>query len=403
MGKDDNGNVRIVKQGTFGSRYKRIEQIAWWQQNQLRDARVLLVGAGALGNEILKNLALLGVGRCLLVDFDTVDVTNLTRSVLFREADIKQPKAIIAAERASAINPDTRVFPVNGNITYDVGLGIYRRVDLVIGGVDNDEARRGINQACWRVGLPWFDAALQDISGEVRYYYIPEDACFECGLTGADYHDLHLRYSCQNLAYRDLPEGSIPTTPTSASITAALLVQLAVKYLHGERKDHSFALRYDGDREELRRRTLSRRGNCPAHTALDETRLLSLDEASAQMSLADFIALLKRVLDTQEVQVITDRDVVYAITDPISGRREDRVIARHRLFFEETVNDDGLPMQVDKTHRFAGDDPRFRNLTLEQLGIPPLHIVGVRTGDGRSHYVELTGDAHTGTSADFVS
>ena len=65
-------------------RYSRLRLIAWWDQAKLAAARILVVGAGALGNEVLKNLALLGVGTIYLVDFDTIEQSNLTRSVLFR-------------------------------------------------------------------------------------------------------------------------------------------------------------------------------------------------------------------------------------------------------------------------------------------------------------------------------
>ena len=74
-------------------RYARHHLIDWWDQERLASARVMVVGAGAIGNEVIKNLALLGVGNLWIVDFDTVDVTNLTRSVLFREADIEIGRA----------------------------------------------------------------------------------------------------------------------------------------------------------------------------------------------------------------------------------------------------------------------------------------------------------------------
>src|SRR5437763_405877 len=87
-------------------RYARHRLMDWWDQKRLADAKVLVAGAGAIGNEVLKNLALLGVGHILVVDFDRVELSNLTRSVLFRDSDIGQSKARIAAERAREINPD---------------------------------------------------------------------------------------------------------------------------------------------------------------------------------------------------------------------------------------------------------------------------------------------------------
>src|SRR5215470_277308 len=90
-------------------RFARFELIAWWDQARLRRARVLVIGAGALGNEILKNLALLGVGNVLVADLDRVANSNLSRSVLFREADCGRPKVEVVAEHARQIYPDMRL------------------------------------------------------------------------------------------------------------------------------------------------------------------------------------------------------------------------------------------------------------------------------------------------------
>src|ERR1700730_6982349 len=87
-------------------RYNRLRLIPWWRQDRLQAANVLVVGAGALGNEVIKNLALLGVGHVPGIDVDTVEPSNLSRSVLFRAGDGGQPKALVAARRALEINPD---------------------------------------------------------------------------------------------------------------------------------------------------------------------------------------------------------------------------------------------------------------------------------------------------------
>src|SRR5271167_4519430 len=90
-------------------RFARFRLINWWDQERLAQARVLVVGAGALGNEILKDLALLGVGRVLVADRDRVENSNLSRSILFRERDRGRPKAEVAAERTVEIYPEMRV------------------------------------------------------------------------------------------------------------------------------------------------------------------------------------------------------------------------------------------------------------------------------------------------------
>ena len=100
-------------------RYHRLKLIPWWDQQRLRDSKVMVVGAGALGNEILKNLALLGVGHILVCDFDHVEPSNLSRSVLFRPNDTGQSKSQIAAERTHELNSDVQAAWLHG----DVGSG----------------------------------------------------------------------------------------------------------------------------------------------------------------------------------------------------------------------------------------------------------------------------------------
>ena len=125
-------------------RFARFRLISWWDQARLGAARVLVIGAGALGNEILKNLALLGIGNVFVADLDRVANSNLSRSVLFREADCGRPKVEVVADRAREIYPAMKVQPFFGNIVYDLGLGIYRWADVILGGLDNREARVAI-------------------------------------------------------------------------------------------------------------------------------------------------------------------------------------------------------------------------------------------------------------------
>ena len=87
-------------------RYDRLRLIQWWDQRRIANAKIMVVGAGALGNEVLKNLALLGLGEIHIVDFDSVQTSNLSRSVLFREKHTGKSKAAVAAEMAGELNPD---------------------------------------------------------------------------------------------------------------------------------------------------------------------------------------------------------------------------------------------------------------------------------------------------------
>src|SRR4051812_38400242 len=146
-------------------RFDRFRLIRWWDQSKLARAKVLVVGAGALGNEIVKNLALLGVGQVLIVDMDRIENSNLSRSVLYRASDNGSYKSEAAARAARDIYPDLRSHALVANAVYDLGMGVYRWADVVMGGLDNREARLSINRACLKVGRPWIDGAIEQIQG----------------------------------------------------------------------------------------------------------------------------------------------------------------------------------------------------------------------------------------------
>ena len=122
-----------------------------FKQNIVNAARVMVVGCGALGNEVLKNLVQMGVRQMTVVDYDTIEPDNLTRSVLFTTDDAQQGrrKVDVVAERLKAMNSDVQVTTIYGDIAYDVGLGLVRDMDVVIGCVDNRWARYCINRLSW--------------------------------------------------------------------------------------------------------------------------------------------------------------------------------------------------------------------------------------------------------------
>src|SRR5690242_21868092 len=106
-------------------RFSRFRLIGWWDQEKLRSARVLVIGAGALGNEILKNLALLGFANIVVVDLDSIEASNLSRSILYRATDVGKRKADAAADAVRNIYPDARVHPITANVVHGLGLGLF--------------------------------------------------------------------------------------------------------------------------------------------------------------------------------------------------------------------------------------------------------------------------------------
>jgi len=386
--------IRLIE-----SRYERLEEIAWWDQRKLLNARVLVAGAGALGNEILKNLALLGIGRVIIVDFDTIELSNLSRSILFRAADRGRSKAETAAERLREINPDVQILPVQGDLRWDIGLGVYRRMDVVLAGLDSIGARMAINHRCWRAGVPWIDGGLDELSGMMRVYVPPNGACFECNLTDEDYRRVNLRYSCQLLERRGLIEASVPTTPTIAAVIGAWQVQEAVKFIHGRPVAASQGVGYQGLTHAFYIVNYRRRAGCPAHDMIGDVSMLA--EASSQLSVDELLSVVRSHFGATAA-VELDREIIYRILCPGCGAREDVLLPHHRLSREDRrCPRCGSERTLSMTHVLDGSEP-FGDARLSELGIPPLHILTV-SGPGRRRIpIELTGDLSAGPLADLL-
>src|SRR5262245_38343793 len=127
----------------------------WWDQKRVAAARVLVVGAGALGCEAMKSLALMGVGHVLVYDMDSIEASNLSRSVLFRDADVGGRKAEVAVRAMREMNPEILAHARAENAAHRAGLGVFAWADVVMGCVDNREARIFVSSACARTGRMW--------------------------------------------------------------------------------------------------------------------------------------------------------------------------------------------------------------------------------------------------------
>ncbi|MEZ6093480.1 MAG: ThiF family adenylyltransferase [Pirellulaceae bacterium] len=257
-------------------RYDRLRMIGWWDQERLKRARVMVVGAGALGNEVIKNLALVGIGQILILDFDEIEMSNLTRSVLFRERHLGQPKAEVAAEMASELNPDCNIVGKTVDVTRDVGLGLVQSMDLVIGCVDNREARLWINRMCWKVGVPWIDGGIQEINGVAKVFVPEQGGCYECAMTENDYRLLQLRYSCPLLPREEILQGRTPTAPTIASLIGAIQAQDALKLLHELPVESGSAIVFNGATNQSYQTRFPVREDCLSHESYDDVFPLEL-------------------------------------------------------------------------------------------------------------------------------
>ena len=216
------------------SRYDRQERITWWDQEKLTSSRVLVVGAGALGNEIVKNLSLVGVGNITIVDMDLIEHTNLSRCVFFRDGDEGKYKAEVLAARAKDLNNEIKVEFFSCPVQY-LGDGYLANFDLVLAGLDNREARVWLSAACRRVEKIMIDGAIEGLMGKVQIF-TPNGPCYACTMSEKDWELVAKRKSCTLLGKEEILGGHTPTNSTTSSIIAAVEVQEAIKYLVGKKE-----------------------------------------------------------------------------------------------------------------------------------------------------------------------
>jgi adenylyltransferase/sulfurtransferase len=362
-------------------RYGRLRLISWWRQEKLAAAKILVVGAGALGNEVLKNLALLGAGRVFVIDFDAIETTNLTRSVLFRAGDAGRSKAEAAANAVRALNPDVKVVALNGNVITDLGLGVFADMDVVIGCLDNREARLWINRQCWKIGRPWVDGAIQEISGVVKVFVPPASACYECAMTEADYRLLNLRYSCPLLRREDLAEGKVPTAPTIASMIAALEVQEALKLIHALPVQAGSAFVFNGESNNFYTTRFQRREDCLSHETYPAPKGVPF---SAATPAADLLKTLEGTC------LLLDRNLLVSLTCACGAKKP---IVRPLILVsqkEGMCGSCGQVMRPEIVHEIPADSPLAKE-PMRRLGVPPFDIVKVKSPRG-VEFARLDGD-----------
>lgn len=181
------------------SRYARHEAIKGFDQAALADALVLVIGAGAIGNEVIKNLALLGIGNIDIVDFDRIESHNLTRSPLFRESDIGEDKAEVAARRAERLDPNIKVTGYKSDVWDEISLVKLAEYDVCVACVDNFEARLRLNSMCSIARVDFITTGIDSRYASVqRHPFASEQklACYECDLPAGVYSAMARRYSC---------------------------------------------------------------------------------------------------------------------------------------------------------------------------------------------------------------
>lgn len=344
--------------------------------DRLRDAHIMVVGCGALGNEVLKNLVLLGIGHLVVVDFDVVEQGNLTRSILFRPADVGRRKVDVVKDALRGINADADVQAIHGDVAYDVGLALIRQMDVVMGCVDSRWARYCIQRLCTRVGKTWIDGGIIGMEGTMRVF-VPGVNCYACGLGTEGLDELRRRMPCSGMIRQMEAAGHAPTTSVAASVIGAWQAAEALKVLAGVPTERNICY-YDGETMSVRKAVLEAwDDDCALHeewTPIETVR---------EHSLQHLLTLGTVVLDDAFVDYIVNRE---------TGERTEVMLPAHRVadFVRQHPQLSTIPTTKLYQHEYAEIDTSFPYPTLPPatLGIPAHDIVKIKTPTSY-RYVEL--------------
>jgi len=373
------------------------------------DLHALVVGAGALGNEVIKNLALLGVGHLCIVDRDHVERSNLTRSILFCIPEIehhlrqKTPKAELAAKRVTEINPDVDCTFFTGEIA-DFGLGRLRRSDIVFSCLDNELGRLELSWACNRLNKPLVDGGLGLInssSGLVSLLPGADGPCYACRKgskrRGQLLQELYGREDpCWVEAGQQKDQGFISSTPLMASLIGSLQVDVGLRHCLegggdcGKGRSYKVATHPQPDLQLLE---FERSPHCPLHQP--ESYMQEVIEMTEHGSPQWTPAELFQELGEGPCQLSID----WPRTVRASCREchfEWRPMMRRARFRNSSCPHCGSMdvAEAEVLSALPADSP-WAACTFTELGFPLGHIYEVAIGSGdslRRVHIELTKD-----------
>ncbi len=249
-----------------GDRYDRSRRVGWLDMDAVFGARVLMVGAGALGNEVGKDLALSGFKHVTVVDMDHVVGSNLNRCLFFSDEDAtgRRAKADTVAKGMRRLSPGVDVRPFTCRIE-DLPEDIIKGQDVVLGCLDNIAARLHVNARAYRAGKVYIDGGMEGFIGKVMVARPPQGACIQCGMNRSHAKVAGLRFSCtgKDVVFH---EPRLAAEITTTSIVSAVMVREALKVVSGRSELLlANAFYYDGQRNVAEEMEVPPDPACPVH------------------------------------------------------------------------------------------------------------------------------------------
>jgi adenylyltransferase/sulfurtransferase len=176
----EKGPALTVEEVRRYSRHLIIPDVAMAGQQRLMNAKVLCVGAGGLGSPALMYLAAAGVGTLGIVEFDTVDESNLQRQIIHGQSDIGKSKALSAKEKIAEINPNVNVVVHEIRLDIDNVMNIFAQYDLIVDGTDNFATRYLVNDACVLLKKPYVWGSIYRFDGQASVFWAEYGPCYRC-------------------------------------------------------------------------------------------------------------------------------------------------------------------------------------------------------------------------------
>jgi len=247
-------------------RLDRSKRLGWFDSDAISSARVLVVGAGAIGNETAKNLVLAGFRKITLVDMDHIVRSNLNRCLFFSELDAsgKRLKVDVVAEGMKRLDPEISV-GTHSKPVQEMPDDFIPSHDIVLGCLDNLAARLHINSRAYAAGIPYVDAGTDGFVGKVMVVLPPDGACVECGANRSHAKIVQQRFSCTGSDVTFFAP-KLAAEITTTSVVSAVQVREAMKLVCGKNemtiKNVAY---YDGSRNVFDELEVQTNPDCPNH------------------------------------------------------------------------------------------------------------------------------------------
>ena len=352
---------------------------------KIKNTSILVIGVGAGGNELLKNLLLMGFGRFTIVDFDFIEDSNLSRTTLFSKEDTGKSKSLVAAERLTGLslhdNPEIK--GIHGNIMHDIGPGIFIRHDIVVCCVDTLKARAYINDWCVRLKKPFFEMGFDNMNVDISFFdSTTENApCLREIIGQGDFAEN--RNSCSGLKMQDAQLAHIPTIQVASAMAGVLVATEIIKYLQGTSSIQNQILQYYGTNQRMNIFGINRSPLCQIHN--EPPLLYTGIHADNKISVMDFLQLINTEFSDYCMLILPERFVLKGVCEGCG-----KEITFNQLF--SLIYDEQrwcVDCRPEQKSNFKGDwnivsslhlkmeDQGILNKKLSELGVPPMALLAV--------------------------